>query len=348
MAKAAFLLMICPFGLASQELPKGWLECADQIRNATQDAVSVCENTAQDGQPELQAYLGSLYYTGDAGFPLDYSKAEAWWRKAAQQGAAEAQCGLGLLYHQGQSVPQDYSEAAKWYGKAAEKGYPPAQVGLGTLYLEGSGVPQNLHEAAKLVRQAAEQGNADGQFALGTLYATVGNGVPQDFALAHMWLNLAAAQGHEQAKTFLPGLAASMTPDQIAEAQRLAREWSSGAADSPPRTLTVSGLRLSENPFRDCIGDMTLNKSGVEFFPTKGDCSLEMDLQWADVRSLRFRYQPNPIFIYSATLWLQTGDAVYEIDGIPAAITRLRKFSRLLAPGIPYECVGGQGTPCSQ
>jgi len=52
-----------------------------------------------------------------------------------------------------------------------------------------------------------------------------GQGVPQDYVQAHMWLNLAAAQGQEQAPTLRDILAKHMTHEQIAEAQRLTREW---------------------------------------------------------------------------------------------------------------------------
>lgn len=52
-----------------------------------------------------------------------------------------------------------------------------------------------------------------------------GQGVPQDYIQAHMWWNLAASQGNESASWNRKKLAKSMTPAQIAEAQRLAREW---------------------------------------------------------------------------------------------------------------------------
>ena len=56
-----------------------------------------------------------------------------------------------------------------------------------------------------------------------------GKGVPQDNVLAHMWFNLSAAQGSEDARTYRDNVAKLMTPDQIAEAQRLAREWKPAA-----------------------------------------------------------------------------------------------------------------------
>ena len=52
-----------------------------------------------------------------------------------------------------------------------------------------------------------------------------GHGVVQDYVTAHKWWNLAAAQGDEDARKKRDLVAQEMTPDQIAEAQRLAREW---------------------------------------------------------------------------------------------------------------------------
>ena len=75
-----------------------------------------------------------------------------------------------------------------------------------------------------MVSQAAEQGDADAQLNLGVMYAN-GKGVPQDFILAHMWFNLAAAQGDARARKNSDKVASRMTPDQLSEAQRLAREW---------------------------------------------------------------------------------------------------------------------------
>jgi uncharacterized protein len=52
-----------------------------------------------------------------------------------------------------------------------------------------------------------------------------GQGVPQDYVSAHMWYSLAAAEGLTDAAKERDTVAAQMTPAQIAEAQRLAREW---------------------------------------------------------------------------------------------------------------------------
>ncbi|MGA7308048.1 MAG: hypothetical protein WBX05_03755 [Pseudolabrys sp.] len=78
--------------------------------------------------------------------------------------------------------------------------------------------------AVRLNRPLAEQGNANAQYNLGTFYDN-GLGVPQDKVRAYMWFSLSAAQGREGAAAFRDLIARRMTPAQIAEAQKLAREW---------------------------------------------------------------------------------------------------------------------------
>ncbi len=78
--------------------------------------------------------------------------------------------------------------------------------------------------ALKEWRPLADPGHADAQSNLGVMYDK-GQGVFQDYAQAHMWASLAAAQNQERATKLRAALAKLMTPEQIAEAQRLAREW---------------------------------------------------------------------------------------------------------------------------
>ena len=132
------------------------------------------------------------------------------------------------MYDKGQGVPQDYAEAVKWYRKAADQGNAPAQSNLGLMYDKGQGVPQDYAEAVKWFRKAAEQGDAPAQSNLGWMYEE-GQGVPQDYVEAHLWFNLASARvaGADHAKYVKArdAVAAKMTAQQIAEAQRRARQW---------------------------------------------------------------------------------------------------------------------------
>ncbi len=92
------------------------------------------------------------------------------------------------------------------------------------MYGEGKGVPQDYAEAMKWYRLAAEQGDADAQYNLGGMYFS-GHGVARNHIQAYMWVTLAAAQGNKNAVIGLEILEKKMTSSQIAEAQRLAREW---------------------------------------------------------------------------------------------------------------------------
>jgi len=104
----------------------------------------------------------------------------------------------------------------------AEQGDARAQYQLGTRYFTGAGVSQDYAEALKWFRLSADQENADGQGALGSMYYT-GRGVHQDYVLAHMWFNLSAARGGSPERR--DSILHQMTREQIAEAQRFAREW---------------------------------------------------------------------------------------------------------------------------
>ena len=78
--------------------------------------------------------------------------------------------------------------------------------------------------AFKEFQPLAEQGEMVAQWSLGVMYER-GRGVPKDSVQAYRWYTLAAGQGDDLAEKFKDFLEKSMTPDQLAEAQRLAREW---------------------------------------------------------------------------------------------------------------------------
>jgi len=121
----------------------------------------------------------------------DYAAALKIYQPLAAQGNADAQNNLGMLYRDGQGVPQDYTQARQWYEKAAAQGLAQAKSNLGVLYRNGQSVPQ-------------------------------------DYVWAYMWFNLATegstgdlqkSAAHNRDK-----VARRMTPAQIAEAQRLAQQ----------------------------------------------------------------------------------------------------------------------------
>ena len=98
---------------------------------------------------------------------------------AAEQGLAQAQHNLGVMYVNGEGVPQNSAEAARWSRMAAEQGLAQAQFNLGLMYAKGDGVPKDHAEAVRWYRMAAEQGDAKAQYNLGVMYVN-GEGVPQE------------------------------------------------------------------------------------------------------------------------------------------------------------------------
>ena len=157
----------------------------------------------------------------------DYATALRLFRSLADLGDAFAQDDLGVMYDNGQGVPQDFAEALKWYRLAANQGDAGGQANLGLMYAAGHGVPQDYAEAVKWLRLAADQGDPAAQYNLGAMYGN-GRGVSQDYVLAHMWFSLAASSGkeiHDQAVKCRDFSASKMTPTQIAEARKLAHEW---------------------------------------------------------------------------------------------------------------------------
>jgi TPR repeat protein len=192
----------------------------------------------------------------DAG---DYAEAVKWWRKAAEQGDAEAQYNLGYMYGNGWGVTQDFAEALKWYRKAAEQGDARAQYELEWAEAKvaasstqsadakreqeerqadarsdlakggAASAAGDYAEAVKWWRKAAEQGNAQAQHNLGLMYDK-GEGVTQDYAEAAKWFRKAAEQGDVEAQYNL-GLMYYFG-DGVLQDTIAAHMWSHIAADN--------------------------------------------------------------------------------------------------------------------
>lgn len=187
------------------------------------EALEEWQLAANQGNAKAQYRLGAAYYAGE-GVTLSYEEAAALFLLSSKQGNADAQHNLGVMYSDGRGVPQSYDEARHWYTLAADQGHAGAQRSVGFHHELGfGGVPASKVEAAKWYLLAAEQGDPFAQFALGSMYAK-GEGVPRNDLLAYKWWNLAAAHGLGNPAN-ITTLEGRMTPDQIAEAQKLSAEW---------------------------------------------------------------------------------------------------------------------------
>jgi uncharacterized protein len=163
----------------------------------------------------------------------DFATALRLLRPLADQRIVTAETVLADMYLLGQGTPKDYAAALKLFQSAADFGWLPAQARLGFMYEQGLGVPVDVAKAEQLYRSAADEGVVYAQVRLGSLYL-LGKGLPRDDVLAHMWFNLAAAAGNELAKEGRDLAERRMTPSQLAEAQKLAREWKPKTGDSKP------------------------------------------------------------------------------------------------------------------
>jgi TPR repeat protein/S1-C subfamily serine protease len=164
-------------------------------------AFSWYEKAAEKDLPNAQCALGRYYQYryGDEKSPGDYKKAFDWYSKAATQGFYLANLELGLMYKSGNDfVKQDFNKAFYHLDIAANKGgYFRAMYQLGLLYEEGQGVPQNKEKAFEIFLRAAKDDNNDMSaclFKVGLAYLT-GQGVAKDEQEAFEWFIKSANHG---------------------------------------------------------------------------------------------------------------------------------------------------------
>jgi TPR repeat protein len=205
----------------------------DAVPRDLAKAAKLHRKAADLGDARGECLLGLDYAYGE-GVKKNMNEAARWLHKAADQGLADAEFDLAVLYANGEFEGRGIVDAAVLYRKAAEQGLPQAQTALGNCYLEGTGVPKSIPEGIKWTRKAAEQGFSGAQQALGICYAK-GQGVETNLVQAYKWLALAAAkdnQNPDEIKVNLSRVERFMTPQQIAEGQKLASEFVPGKGDS--------------------------------------------------------------------------------------------------------------------
>jgi len=154
----------------------------------------------------------------------DYQAAITEWQPLAEEGHADGQFGMGLLYANGFGVSLDDIQSLKWYRLAADQEHAEAQYNLGVMHANGWGVPQSDEEAFKWYSLAAGQGVTQAQIAVARIYSG-GFGADQDKVQAHKWFSIASELGDYNAASKRDDLAARMSADEIAAAAQLATTW---------------------------------------------------------------------------------------------------------------------------
>lgn len=256
---------------------------------------------AEAGDANAQLLLGHAYLFG-YGVQRKSSEAVKWYQKSADQGNAEAQLYLCRRYGFGDGVPKDENEAIKWCRRAAEQGLIDAQVNLGAAYHR----QKNYTEAVKWDRKAAEAGDHIAQSNLSLDYAK-GDGVPQDYPTAYMWILLARAARCGQppklcteqdppldaeTQRFQNEEAAHLSAEQIAEARRKASDWlvAHQKAPLPPEGTETKGAMFMVSHkhggggmlggitrgLDDCYGWITISKDQIKYVSKNRDDGFEI------------------------------------------------------------------------
>jgi TPR repeat protein len=189
-----------------------------------------CGNSRHGTSPKAIRVAGELRDLASKGDAAALKELTA----LAESDNRAAQYVLGTMYDAGNGLPEDSALAAKWYRRAADQGDAGAQFALGVMYNSGQGVDRDPATAVTWFRKSAEQGLATGQANLGGMYA-MGEGVPKNPVLALMWLRLAARNPHGNAGSQISALERSMTPVQIAQAQKLSEDWQALRGQRPTR-----------------------------------------------------------------------------------------------------------------
>lgn len=146
-------------------------------------AMALLKKSADVGHAPSQALLA--YILDKAEFN---DEAIAYYRKAAAQGDAEGEFGLGSMYAAGEGVKRDPAEARRWITRAAERGHEAAIGTLAQAYINGdlgiNETQRNSAEALRWVRRAADSGHVSAMEHLASAYRTGAYGLPVDLKQA--------------------------------------------------------------------------------------------------------------------------------------------------------------------
>lgn len=167
------------------------------IKADTQKALHWWTKSAQAGVVSAMNRLGKAYFDGFDG-EEDYTSAKKWFQEASDCGNDKATTNLGIIAVE----ENDFVGAVNYFRKAAENGYADAQNRLGVRYSNGEGVEQDDALAFQWFMKAAEQGHKKAQSNVGNGYH-YGNGVEIDHEKAKEWLRKSADQDYDVAKNNL-------------------------------------------------------------------------------------------------------------------------------------------------
>jgi len=152
-----------------------------------------------------------------------------------KKGDPQAQYDLGRTHW----LNAKYQQAFPLLKAAADQGHVEATFQLGLAYLNGLGTLQNYRAALEHFTKSAHQGHLEAEYRLGLLYRD-GLATPPSKEDAYLWLNIAAARGHEDALLYRDKLAAAMSSQELHRAQEASAQTNSKLS-TVPETAVAPG-----------------------------------------------------------------------------------------------------------
>ena len=218
---------------AQIELGKRFAQ-GDGVEQDVTKAVALYRKAAEQGQAEAQMALAIFYLSGSMGVAENLDTAVEWYKKSAEGGFSEAQAALAEMYEIGLGVNQDLKIATKWYLRAAEQGHIESQLKIGVIYKEGQRVQQSDRSARKWLRSAAAAGNMKAHIYLGAINYD-GDDLGGNYLKAYNWFLPAAEQGDDTAQHWI-GRILSHGGDGIAQDLKESAKWYRKSAEKGNKT----------------------------------------------------------------------------------------------------------------
>lgn len=233
------ILLAATAGVTAQGIPA--------LANPGYDTAGLANTTTEvAGSGIAEAIrLGGNYLTGK-GVPKDLVQSAYWFRKAADQGDAEAQNELGYFYFFGIGVPRDYTESARWFARAIASGSQSGKLNLAVMYLKGAGVAPDLKFGASLLDDLARRGNARAEYYLGAIYFS-GYGVRADHSVAEKWF-ARSAKGKSPEGEYSMGILYSVTEDHEHNLKKAAGFLRRSARGGFVPAMATLGMLLTRHP----------------------------------------------------------------------------------------------------
>ena len=210
-----------------------------------QRAFEMFHKAAMQGHAVAQTNLGIMFQNGE-GVPEDQAKATEWLQKAAEQGDAKAVYVLGFRYFSGEHVKKDSTESAKWLQKAADNGSIDAKFIMGTFYLHGDGVSKDISKAIDYYKESLEK-YPDVTMALGHIFLEEGE--LQNNTEAARWFQMAAQRGNANAQKQLCDM--YLSGKWVPAPEQGVAEW-------------FKNIEKDHAPARRALGNMYFKGEGVE------------------------------------------------------------------------------------